>query len=97
MKVRWSETSARRLEEIWRYVALDAPGAADALVDRLLERGDSLANLPNRGRRLPELPDGELRELIDGNYRIVYKVGAHVLEIITVFEAHRLLPVEDLK
>ena len=97
MKVRWSETSARRLEEIWRYVALDDRGAADALVDHLLERGDSLANLPNRGRRLPEIPDTELRELIDGNYRIVYRVGADVLEVVTVFEAHRLLPVEDLR
>ena len=96
MKVAWSETAARRLEEIRRYVALDSPRAARALVLRLVDRGASLSRLPARGRAVPELPESGLRELIEGNYRIVYRVGAGVVEIVTVFEAHRLLPEEDL-
>jgi hypothetical protein len=37
-----------------------------------------------------------IREVLEGNYRIVYRVRADVVEILTVFERHRLLPEEDL-
>ena len=97
MKVVWSATAADRLEEIRRFVAHDSPRAAEALVTRLLDRGESLARLPSRGRPLPEIPGSGLRELIEGNYRIVYRPGPEVVGIVTVFEAHRLLPTEDLK
>jgi len=96
VKVAWSETAARRLEEIRRYVALDNPRAAVALVLKLVDRGASLSRLPGRGRTVPELPQAGLRELIEGNYRIVYRVGPGLVEIVTVFEAHRLLPEGDL-
>lgn len=96
MKVVWSETAARRLAAIGRFVSLDSPRAAEALLVRLLDRGASLSSLPGRGRALPELPDSGLRELVEGNYRIVYRVGRGMVEVITVFEAHRLLPRGDL-
>lgn len=97
MKVVWSETAARRLTEIGRFVAADRPRAAQALLARLVERGAAPSSLPARGRALPEAPESGLRELVEGNYRIVYKVGRSVVEIVTVFEAHRLLPEEDLE
>jgi toxin ParE1/3/4 len=96
VKVAWSETAARRLEEIRRFVSLENPRASEALVLRLVDRGASLSRLPGRGRAVPELPEAGLRELIEGNYRIVYRVGPGMVEIVTVFEAHRLLPQEDL-
>jgi plasmid stabilization system protein ParE len=45
---------------------------------------------------VPELPRSDLRELVEGNYRIVYRVRGRVVEVITVFEAHRRLPEKDL-
>ena len=59
--------------EIERFVARDDPRAAARLVDKLIDRGDALAEHPERGRRLPELPESGLRELIVGNYRLVYR------------------------
>jgi toxin ParE1/3/4 len=70
--------------------------AADRLVSRLIARGDSLAKFPNRGRRVPEIPDSPFRELIEGNYRIVYRVRSGNVEIATIFEGHSLLPFDDL-
>jgi plasmid stabilization system protein ParE len=52
--------------------------------------------LPLRGRRVPEFADRELRELILRNYRMVYRVRGSAVEVLTVFEAHRLIPNEDL-
>jgi plasmid stabilization system protein ParE len=47
---------------------------ASRLVDRLIDRGEALAAHPDKGRRLREMPGAGLRELIVGNYRIVYRV-----------------------
>jgi hypothetical protein len=38
----------------------------------------------------------DIRELIEGNYRIVYQVFADRLVILTVFEGHQLFPEEKL-
>ncbi len=96
MKVTWTEQAWERLIEIEVFVARDDPEAATRLVDGLIERGNALARYPDRGRRLPELPKSGLRELIVGSYRIVYRRGAETIEVLTVFEGHRLLRNEEL-
>jgi toxin ParE1/3/4 len=96
MKVVWTAQAWERLLEIETFIAEDAPGAATKLVDRLISRADALPHHPDRGRRLPEMSASGLRELVVGNYRIVYRRGSQVVEILTVFEGHRLLRREDL-
>ena len=96
MKIRWTEVSARRLEAIHGFVATDDPAAARRLIAELVALGESLRTMPHRGRQVPELADRALRELILRNYRLVYRVRGSAVEILTVFEAHRLFPSEDL-
>lgn len=95
MKVLWTEQAWRRLAEIEAFIAKDDPAAASRVVDDLIERGDALSDHPDRGRRLPELPESGLRELVVGNYRLVYRQGSKI-EMLTVFEGHRLLRREEL-
>jgi addiction module RelE/StbE family toxin len=96
MKVIWTEQAWERLLEIERFIARDDPRAAARLIDKLIDRGDALAGHPERGRRLPELPESGLRELIVGNYRIVYRRTPKAVEVLTVFEGHRLLRQDEL-
>ena len=96
MKVTWTEQAGERLLEIERFVTRDDPRAAARLVDKLIERGDALAEHPERGRRVPELPESGLRELIIDNYRLVYRRTAKAVEVLTVFEGHRLLRPDEL-
>ena len=42
------------------------------------------------------MPASGLRELVVGSYRIVYRRGSKVIEVLTVFEGHRLLRREEL-
>jgi len=91
MKVRWTEQSHARLAEIFEFVARDDLEAADRLVARLIEGGEALGRFPRSGRRVPEIRSADVREVIEGNYRIVYRVRKRVVEILTVFEGHRLL------
>ena len=55
-----------------------------------------VAEHPERGRRLPELPESGLRELIVDNYRLVYRRTSKAVEVLTVFEGHRLLRPDEL-
>jgi plasmid stabilization system protein ParE len=91
MKVRWTEEAIARLSAIAAHVARDRPVAAHRLVARLLARGESLGRFPRRGRAVPELDDPEWRELVVSGYRLVYRVQADCVQIITVFEGHRRL------
>ena len=96
MKVRWTEQAFSRLASIEEFVAADSPAAARRLVTRLIRRTGPLARNPYMGRTVPEVPGTELRELIEGNYRIVYRVRAPMIQVLTVFEAHRRFPTEDV-
>ena len=51
---------------------------------------------PELGRRMPELPESGLRELIVDNYRLVYRRTPKAVEVLTVFECHRLLRLDEL-
>jgi toxin ParE1/3/4 len=43
---------------------------------------------------VPEFQLDHVREVFLGNYRIVYRLAEGGIEILTVFEGHRLLPIE---
>lgn len=96
MKVVWTDQALTRLVEIEDYIARDDPVAAERHLDELVSRGESLAEFAGRGRTVPELRGSGVLELIEGNYRIVYRVRNGNVEILTVFERHHLLPVDDL-
>ncbi len=96
MKVVWTEQALERIQEIEDFVSQNSPDRAMLFVAKLIERGDSLAPFPHLGRRLPELGSSEIREVLEGNYRIVYRITHERIEIITVFEGHRQLPTQDI-
>ena len=89
MKVLWTEQALCCLIEIEEYIAADDPAVAVAFTERLVRRTDILLDQPQAGRVVPEVPGRELRELIEGNYRIVYRITDSAVEILTVFEAHK--------
>jgi len=97
MKILWTEHATACLVEIEYYIALDDPVAAQRWVEQLIQRTRVLADNPHAGRKLPEMPKGPLRELIEGNYRMVYRVTVETVEILTVFERHRLLRDDDVQ
>jgi plasmid stabilization system protein ParE len=97
LKVIWTATAIARLEEIEDYIAADDPAAAVRFVEALLDAGDGPASSPLRGRNVPELPASGLREVVYERYRLVYRVRGRRIEILTVFEGHRLLREDELE
>lgn len=79
------------LAAIRAYVARDSPHYADLVVEQIVAAVALLESSPRSGRVVPEVGDDEsLREVIHGNYRIVYRLRHGIIEIATVFRGARL-------
>jgi toxin ParE1/3/4 len=92
MKVYWTWEARERLLEIHAYISQYSPKAARSVAARLLQRSRKLAVPPITGRRLPEYPDAELREVLERPFRLIYLVKADRIEIVTVKHYRRRLP-----
>ena len=84
MKVVWSAKALARLREIHDYIAQDSPQRAKTVVDRLTARSLTLAHPPLTGRRVPEYPEHDVREVLERPFRLIYRVRPGVIDIIVV-------------
>jgi len=96
MKVEWTAEALDRLVEIEEFIAVDNPERARKFVDRLIEKGESLNQFPERGRIVAEFSMPKIREIIENNYRIVYRIKPSEVEILTVFEGHQLIRRDEI-
>ena len=91
-KVKWTNVALGDLRAIYDYVAQDSPKYADRLMDKIIERVNVLKQHPRIGRMVPEFGNDLIRELIEGNYRIIYRIESQeYIGIARVHHAARLL------
>lgn len=96
MRIVWTREAAEQLGEIEAYIARDSPERAVRFVDALIDHAEAMLTAnPRSGRTVAEMNRPDLRELIFRGYRIVYRLQQGKSEIVTVFEGHRLLRLED--
>ena len=91
-RIVWTEPAVADLEAIHAHIARDSDVYADATVLRILDSVDRLEEYPLSGRMIPELGDAKLRELIVGNYRVMYEVGESAITIQTVLHGAQAFP-----
>lgn len=96
VKIFWSPLAVKRLEDIFEYISKDNVTAAQKLVDRIIKKVDSLSKFPERGRKVPEIKREEIREVFEGEYRIVYRISTKKVFILTLRNFKQLLPPNDL-
>ena len=89
-RIVWAPQAVEDVEAIRAYVARDSPHYADLVVEQIVAAVALLASSPRSGRLVPEVGDESLREVIHGNYRIVYRLRHDIIEIATVFHGARL-------
>ncbi|MBS1622434.1 MAG: type II toxin-antitoxin system RelE/ParE family toxin [Bacteroidetes bacterium] len=92
VKIRWNEEAIIDIDEIAGFIAEDSVFYAQIQVERFFERVDILKTTPTAGRKMPETNDEKIRELIEGNYRIIYQIKSNSeIEILCVIHGMRLL------
>lgn len=84
MKVHWTDTAEEHLDAIYAYIAKDSPEYALRMVDRLTRRSQQIADFPLSGRTVPEYEMEQIREVIEGPYRIIYHIKPDQIDVLAV-------------
>ena len=90
MKVLWMPSALDDLESIKEYIARDSIVYADKFADEALRATERLGVFPESGRKVPEVDDPSLREIVYGSYRIIYEI-ADSIHIVAMIHGRRLL------
>jgi len=94
MKVNWTEAARAQLRDIRGFVAGSSPQYATKMVDRLTRRSQQISKFPRSGRVVPEANDVNIREVLEGPYRIIYHILEDEIDIIAVVHGARQWPEE---
>ena len=92
VKLIWTPGAVRDLEQIHAYIAADAPRYADVVAARIVDAFERLVEFPQSGRVVPELGRADVRELIQGAYRLVYQLRGERAEILAIHHGARRFP-----
>jgi plasmid stabilization system protein ParE len=88
-ELRWTEHAVAQLAAVAEYVGLSSPVYAEHLVDRIVNRLQQARGFPDSGRVVPEFDRGEIRELIEWPYRVVYQVHADAIGVLSVLHGRQ--------
>lgn len=81
-----------RVEEFSDYIALDDIPAAMMWAQEVFDRCKQLRSHPESGRIVPEFVRPEIRELIHGNYRLIYEVKPKQIDMLTIWHTSQEIP-----
>ena len=92
VEINWTDAAIQDLNDIGEYISNDSPRYAELTVFNLFSTPSILLHHPNAGKMVPEFALPAVRELISGNYRIVYRiVNDKRIDILTVHRCSRLI------
>ena len=84
MKIIWSPLAVEQTRDIASYIALDKPSVAEQWVEDIFVSVGRLTDFPKSGRVVPEIRKDDIREIVRGNYRIIYKIQETKVSILLV-------------
>jgi toxin ParE1/3/4 len=91
-QVIWTEQAIQDLEAIAAYIERNSFKYAQITIHKIFSKALLLADFPQMGNRVPEKDDDTIRQLFEGNYRIVYRISsAEIVHILLVFHSARVL------
>jgi len=95
MKIIWSPLAIKRASEIADYISQDSASASNRWSETVFSKVELLKSFPEIGRIVPELDIPQIRELLYGEYRIIYRLEEHGVFILTIRHSKQLLKKEE--
>ena len=87
MKLRWSETATRELEEIFAFIRERSPESAKLVAQRILRRARFLRDFPLAGKE-SEVADVHRLVVVNYPYVILYEIHQADDEVLIVSVRH---------
>ncbi|MDI1324343.1 MAG: type II toxin-antitoxin system RelE/ParE family toxin [Algoriphagus sp.] len=91
VKLIWTDLAIDDLKSTHDYISLDSRVYARRQVSKIIKRVEQLQLQPQSERIVPEFSNENIRELIEGNYRLVYKTIEDKIFIVRIHHSARLL------
>ncbi|WP_182915309.1 type II toxin-antitoxin system RelE/ParE family toxin [Rhodopseudomonas palustris] len=96
-KFKLREEADADLDAIWEYIAVDDVTAANAVLNRITDTLDWLAETPMAGRARPELGAG-LRSFAVRGYSIFYTPGGgNSIDVLRIMHGRQNIEPDDFK
>ncbi len=93
----WTEISTTDLKEIYDYIAENSKKYASITINKIYSKAQKIPDNPYLGRIVPEININTIREIIIGNYRLIYKVkNDEQIDILRIYHSARILKQENL-
>jgi toxin ParE1/3/4 len=96
-QVTWAAVAQKDLKQITEYIAIESPGNALQILEKIKLKASDLYSMPDRGRIVPELKDQGIhtyRELMIAPWRIIYRISDTTVFVLSVIDSRR--NVEDI-
>ena len=92
VRINWTIQAVNDLKNIKEYISKDSVRYARLQLSRIRVKAEILKYHPESGRIVPEIDKIEVRELIEGNYRIIYRrYDSENIDILTVHHSAKVL------
>ena len=98
VQINWTEQAKTDLKEIADYISIDSVKYAQYQISRIVSATKNLENFARIGKIVPEIRDSKIREIVTGNYRIIYLiVNGSRIDILTIHHSARDLRRRKIK
>lgn len=84
MKIVWSPLALDRVSEHADFLSAENPAAAERWIDLVFNAIARLADFPLSGRLVSELKRSDVREILCSSFRIIYRIDAAQVTILTL-------------
>ncbi|GGE42781.1 type II toxin-antitoxin system RelE/ParE family toxin [Psychroflexus planctonicus] len=90
VRINWTFQAKNDLKDIADYISKDSKLYAKRQFLKIRSRTDILKSQSYSGRMVTEIQDENIREIFEGNYRIIYRVvNENRVDILTVHHSSR--------
>jgi addiction module RelE/StbE family toxin len=97
VQINWTFQAVKDLKDIAEYISKDSKLYAKRQIFKIRNRTNILKDYNYSGRTVPEIKDENIREILEGKYRIIYRVvNRDRIDIITVHHSSRDLHNREL-
>ena len=92
-KIKWTIRAINDLQDIYEFIAKDSKRYAQIQIVNIQDSVSNLLSFPLAGHKVPELPHLQYREILVGNYRVIYRFEKKqdIVIIMSVMHGRRLL------
>lgn len=84
-EIRWTAEAEKWLKDIHDYISQNDPASANRVISGIYEKAQVLHDFPEIGYKYKSEPEGVVRVLLYGHYRLAYIIREQYIDILGVF------------